>query len=236
MKGLSVPVRRLQPITRELVDEFRGLPDEASASLWGLGSASKKGTGRGSEKRPEGRGDAALPSWAAASLQAWGMIGVAAHDPDCVRFLLVCPGDALPDGHPMRKVPRTRGAAVLVGVHAPSRRRPGLSAAAGRTLCQFLAGRLVGSVPAIEAGGVPAGRTVGGPDPRVAEAAWLESLGFRLVDPLDAAPVRRMQLDLRRTVTEEDLPHRVMAWLQGLGGDPAAEPRRGFSSRTTCDE
>lgn len=219
MRGLSVPVHRLQPITRDLIDEFQGLPDAASARLWGLGEG------------PDTRGS--LPGWITASLDAWGMIGVAVHDPDRVRFLLVCPGDALPDGHPMRRVPRTRGAAVLVAVHVPSRRRPGLSAAAGRSLCQFLAGRLIGSVPAIEAGGVPAGMRMGGPDPRVADAGWLEALGFHLVDPLDAAPVRRMQLDLRRTVTDHDLSHRVVAWLQGLGGDPAAEPRRGYSSRST---
>lgn len=222
-----MPVRRLHPITRDLVDEVRGLPDETTARLWGLGD--------GPYNDP-GDSGSSLPGWATASLNAWGMVGVAAHDPDRLRFLLVCPGDCLPDGHPMRRVPRTRGAAVLVGAYAPSGRRQGPSQAAGRSLCQFLAGRLIGSVPAIEAGGVPSSTVPGRLDPRVADAGWLEGLGFELVDPLDAAPVRRMKLDLRRTVTDHDLPHRVMAWLQGLGGDPAAEPRRGFSSRNTRDE
>lgn len=219
-----MPVRRLQPITRDLVGKVRGLPDEPTAGLWGLSSSGGGAASSGDGARPP------LPGWAAASLEAWGMIGVLMRDPDCTRFMLVAPGHALPQDHPMRRVPRTRGAAVLVGVHCPSHRRPEPSSAAGRQMCQFLAARLVGSVPAIEAGGVPgAGATV---DPRLGALDWWESLGFRPVDPLDAAPVRRMQLDLRRTVRQDDLGHRVMDWLRGMGGDPVRQPGRGYSSRS----
>lgn len=213
-----MPVRRLQPITRDLVEAVRGLPDDPTAGLWGLSARDAGGATPGP-----------VPGWAGAALDAWGMVGVLMRDPDCTRFMLVAPGLALPQSHPMRRVPRTRGAAVLVAVHCPSHRRPGPSPAAGRQMCQFLAGRLVGSVPAIEAGGVPGpGALV---DPRLGSLDWLESLGFRTVDPLDAAPVRRMQLDLRRTVRQDDLGHRVMAWLRGMGGEPVRQAGGGYSSR-----
>ncbi len=231
-------LRRLRPITRDLVVTVRGVPDDPAAHVWGLG-----------------HGDL-LPAWAEASLNAWGMIGVSLRNPDGVCFLLVTPGEALPTGHPMRRIPRAPGAAVVIAAYAPSSipgrdahssqygwqpkrdlstRRHGAGAAphgqfhsapVGRQLASFLAGRLQGSVPAIEAGGTERRCT----DLRVAPAAWLEDLGFRLVDPLDAAPVRRMQLDLRHTVPAENLGHRIWGWVRGWSPESAPEP----SSAQTC--
>lgn len=236
--------RRLRPVTRDLVGSLRGVPDDPSAHLWGLG-----------------HGDP-LPDWAEASLAAWGMIGVSIHGPDGLGFLLVTPGDALPADHPMRRTPRAPGAAVVVAAYAPSavhgrdgaERRSGRwlridmstkrhdgssrgdrgeavdpfhSVAVGRQLNSFLVGRLHGCVPAVEAGGV--GRR--SRDPRVAPTVWWEDLGFRLVDPLDAASVCRMQLDLRHTVPSEDLGHRILGWVRGWSSDPVPEPCSAESRR-----
>jgi hypothetical protein len=246
-------LRRFRPITRDLVFHLRGVPDESAAHAWGLAD-----------------GDP-LPVWVEASLDAWGIAGVYSRTSEGPCFLLVTPGEALPLDHPMRRIPRTPGAAVLVaacvsdaargsrgGRSASSGRTPSghgfatlpgranqanqanhdadrtdqrdrfHSVTAGRQLTSFLAGRLHGCVPAIEAGGVEGGS----PDLRVAPKPWLESLGFRLVDPLDAAPVSRMQLDLRQTVVSKDFGHRILGWVRGWSSDPAPEPCGAESRRT----
>lgn len=280
-----MPLRRLRPVTRDLVDRLRGLPDDPAAHMWGLG-----------------HGDP-LPDWAEAALETWGMIGVSYHGPDGLGFLLVAPGDVLPPGHPMGRIPRASGAAVVVaalapqpghsrdagsghgrngaaghgtghgdesgggsghgaaafgrdgrdGENGPGRwhnvdkstkrhddssdsgwgaagsavedRDPFHSVAGGHQLTSFLVGRLHGSVTAIEAGGV---ETLSR-DPRVAPTTWWERLGFRLVDPLDAAPVRRLQLDLRHTVVADDWGHRILGWVRRWS--PAVSPEPNSAQR-----
>lgn len=217
--GIEMALRRFRPITRDLVFHLRGVPDEGTAHAWGLAS-----------------GDA-LPIWVEASLDAWGIAGVYSRTSEGPCFLLVTPGEALPLDHPMRRIPRTPGAAVLVAACVSGQRRASLdtdhhdrfhSVPAGRQLTGFLAGRLHGCVPAIEAGGVESGFR----DLRVAPTLWLEGIGFRLVDPLDAATVSRMQLDLRQTVVSKDFGHRILGWVRGWSSDPAPEPCGAENRRT----
>ncbi len=235
--GVAMSLRRFRPITRDMVAHFRGVPDDVLAHSWGMAHGEP------------------MPGWMEAALVTWGMAGVSMRCTDGYAFILVTPGEALPADHPMRRVPRTSGAAVVVVACAPAAgcggdshaqrvaevppqtdasptgHRAGASCRdrfhsvpVGRQLTGFLAGRLHGSVPAIEAGGVECGRPGDCRDLRIAPEPWLESVGFRLVDPLDAAPVRRMQLDLRHTVAAEDLGHRFLDWMRGWSHEPASEP------------
>ncbi|WCC79969.1 hypothetical protein O6R08_11135 [Cutibacterium equinum] len=158
--------------------------------------------------------DSPLPDWADAACRAWGFFGVASRHADQLDgIILVAPESCLPAEHPMSKIPRTPGGAVLVGF-LPHRH----DVSWGRVRISFLAARLHGAVPVIEAGGVV------GPyvDRRLAPTTWLESWGFQEVDHMCAGPVRRMRLDLRRTVkTEESWAERWFGWLRGNGLAPA---------------
>ncbi len=245
-------LRRFRPITRDMVAHLRGVPDDTAAHSWGLA-----------------HGDP-MPGWMEAALAAWGMAGVSMRCADSFAIILVTPGEALPANHPMRRVPRISGAAVVVAAFAPVAgchrdtpvgraaeipagaagsvhgSHPGVagqdsfhSIPVGRQLTGFLAGRLHGRVPAIEAGGVECGTAGECRDLRIAPVPWLESLGFHLVDPLDAAPVRRMQLDLRHTVVTEDLGHRFLDWMRGWSPEPTPEAcapqRRSIRARIDDD-
>ena len=60
--------------------------------------------------------DKALPEWADEACQRWGFFGVASrHGDEIEGILLVATETCLPPDHPMSKIPRTPGAAVLVG-------------------------------------------------------------------------------------------------------------------------
>lgn len=158
--------------------------------------------------------DSSLPDWADAACRAWGFFGVASrHGDEVDGIILVAPESCLPVEHPMSKIPRTPGGAVLVGF-LPHRN----DVSWGRVRTSFLAARLNGSVPVIEAGAVV------GPwvDRRLAPVTWLESWGFQEADPMCAGPVRRMRLDLRRSVkTEETWAERLFGWLRGNRLAPA---------------
>ena len=158
--------------------------------------------------------DKALPEWADEACQRWGFFGVASrHGDEIEGILLVATETCLPPDHPMSKIPRTPGAAVLVGF-LPHRS----DASWGRVRTSFLAARLHGSVPVIEAGGVIGSCT----DLHIAPVTWLESWGFQEVDPMSAGAIRRMRLDLRRSVkTEESWIERWFGWLRGNGLVPA---------------
>ena len=155
-----------------------------------------------------------LPEWADAACQAWGFFGVASrHGDEFDGIILVAPESCLPDEHPMSKIPRTPGGAVLVGF-LPHRS----DVSWGRVRTSFLAARLHSSVPVIEAGGV-VGPCV---DRRLAPVTWLESWGFQEVDSMCAGPVRRMRLDLRRSIkSDESWEERWFGWLRGDGLAPA---------------
>ncbi|WP_082863945.1 hypothetical protein [Cutibacterium namnetense] len=173
--------------------------------------------------------DKALPAWADEACQRWGFYGVASrHGDEIEGILLVAPETCLPPDHPMSKIPRTPGGAVLVGL-LPHRS----DASWGRVRTSFLAARLHGSVPVIEAGGVIGPCT----DPRVAPVTWLESWGFQEVDPMSAGPIRRMRLDLRRSVkAEKSWTERWFGWLRGNGLAPADVGRLRWSTDSTCHE
>lgn len=158
--------------------------------------------------------DKPLPEWADQACQRWGFFGVASRHGDEVEgILLIASETCLPVNHPMSKIPRTPRGAVLVGF-LPHRS----DASWGRVRTSFLAARLHGSAPAIEAGGVVGPCT----DPRVAPITWLESWGFQEVDSMNAGPIHRMRLDLRRSVkAEETWTERWFGWLRGNDLVPA---------------
>ncbi len=82
--------------------------------------------------------DKALPEWADEACQRWGFFGVASRHRDEIEgILLVATETCLPPDHPMSKIPRTPGAAVLVGF-LPHRS----DASWGRVRTSFLAARL----------------------------------------------------------------------------------------------
>ncbi|GAE80793.1 hypothetical protein JCM18920_2498 [Cutibacterium acnes JCM 18920] len=56
-----------------------------------------------------------MPEWADEACQRWGFFGVASRHRDEIEgILLVAAETCLPPDHPMSKIPRTPGAAVLV--------------------------------------------------------------------------------------------------------------------------
>ncbi|MDO4412567.1 hypothetical protein [Cutibacterium sp.] len=180
--------------------------------------------------------DVPLPDWADAACRTWGFFGVASRRGDDVEgIILVAPESCLPSEHPMSKIPRTPRGATLVGF-LPHRS----DVSWGRARTSFLAARLHGSVPVIEAGGVV------GPwvDRRVAPIIWLQSWGFEEVDPMRAGAVRRMRLDLRRSVkAEKSWTERWFGWLRGnelapvdVGRLrlPTGSPRYHHESTATC--
>lgn len=163
--------------------------------------------------------DHPLPEWAEAACDRWGFMGVCLRRGDRLdSLLLVATDSSLPDGHPMQRIPRAPGVAVVVGFVAP----PDANQRWGRALVVHLAARLHGSVPAIEAGGVV------GPsrDPRVAPVPVLESWGFQMVDPRDAAPVRRMRMDLRHSIVAEPTVSKLFGWLRDRALAPAGRAMR----------
>lgn len=208
-------MRRCRTLSRADLDGLRALE--------GPGGRAVRASGMGRE----------WPSWVDAALAAWGGVGVGWFGAAGIEsFILLAPGGTVPQGHPLAGTPRTPGAAVVVSSWVPGR-RGGCSLVRGRFLVGRAAGWLDGAVPAIEAAGVA---TAG--DPRCAPVSWLALMGFAEVQPVDVGPVRRMSLDLRRTVHDRrDVAARLVEWLGGRrlqGATRTQSPQQASREPLTC--